>query len=166
VAAKSEENKMPISNLALLIAPNIIRNKDPGTHLLEEIKLSNLVFEMILENHEFLFQNVKRQFVAELSVSVDNKVSSALPVSSPPSSPTTHSIPSPNYYSSSPGQINTSSESSSGKSGATESVDNLGSSSNPKIRRRKSESRVKRDSTHKRISSSGRWFWFWFLLVC
>lgn len=142
---------MPISNLALIIAPNLIRNKDPGSHLLEEIKMSNIVFEMIIENYEFLFQNVKKQSAVDPNAppSEKEKAGSGSPVTnSPPipSSPNTTPSATP---------INLSTES--GKSSSiSDSADAVSlSSSNPKIRRRKSESRVKRDSMHKRVTSSG-----------
>lgn len=122
---------MPASNLALIISPNIIRNRDAGARLLDEIKQSNIVLEMMMEHHEMLFQNVKKQSTepsGSASVSASTTAMSASGDAKP--------------------------------EGQKENlVDSLGSSgSNPKIRRRKSEPRVKevkRDSMHKRVTSSG-----------
>lgn len=53
---------MTASNLAVVIAPNVLRNqKQDQSKLLEEIKDSNYVFELMMENHDYVFQNIKKQ---------------------------------------------------------------------------------------------------------
>lgn len=60
VSSNSEANKMTVKNLASLIAPTILYNKNALSHtLLEEITHANSIVELLIENYEEIFEDIQ-----------------------------------------------------------------------------------------------------------
>lgn len=64
IISKSAENQMTSTNLASLIAPNILYKKNVGA-ILSDSMTGNIVIDFIINNHASLFKNIPKQPILE-----------------------------------------------------------------------------------------------------
>lgn len=57
VAAKSDKNLMPVSNLAVCFGPTLLRPEEETVASIMDIKFYNVVVEILIENYEKIFKS-------------------------------------------------------------------------------------------------------------
>lgn len=61
VVAHSKQNLMTVANLGVVFGPTLMRSQEETVAAIMDIKFQNIVVEILIEQHEKVMQNAKKQ---------------------------------------------------------------------------------------------------------
>lgn len=61
VVAHSKQNLMTVANLGVVFGPTLMRSQEETVAAIMDIKFQNIVVEILIEHHEKVMQNAKKQ---------------------------------------------------------------------------------------------------------
>ncbi|CAG7818348.1 unnamed protein product [Allacma fusca] len=91
IAAKSEKNKMTVSNLGVCFGPTLLRPEEETVAAIMDIKFCNVVVEILIENYEKIFTT--KPMPSELPKEIQSQnILSSMPPTRLPVSPIKHAV--------------------------------------------------------------------------